>query len=235
MNPRLSSSQKSTSFPKEYLDQIKDVFKQNFQERLLSKQLGTELLIDGRLFPEEVLFKVSIKVPHQLSQPSIEISMDCSPKNLDATDRINNCIDAAASFLTEYIELNGEAEFPLFWTPFEFDKKEVFMQYSTANSDLEAEADRLLAAANQDSDKAVMVDYGYESEDALDHVAELLGSEVTEKDIEKAKAELQNMENLQAKAGSASSSVATQVDITKSLHDFDSNQNFGVVDDLKLH
>lgn len=193
MNPRLSSSQKSTSFPAEYLEQIKAVFQQNFQE----KTPQAEIIVEGRIYPEEVLFKVGLAYPKQLAQPSIEISMNSSPKDLDANERILNCIDAAASFLTEYIDKTNQdedPEFPLYWTPFKFEKKEVFMQFSTGNTSLEAQADQILQAAaalnpsksNKNSDSlsiessdqaSDMVDYGYESEDALDHLSDTFDSE----------------------------------------------------------
>jgi hypothetical protein len=89
--------------------------------------------------------------------------MDYNPKEKDALERIHNCIDAAASMMADYFELEEEAEFPRTWQEYPFQGKSVFLQFTTENSDLEAQANALLG---EDSDALVLEE---ESNDALAH------------------------------------------------------------------
>jgi hypothetical protein len=140
MKPRLNSSKKWTAFPKDYLQQIEDVFKQNFGAQLG----GAKLVIEGRIYTEEILLRVGFQEKGRLTQPNFEVSMNYKQKQADAVQRIHDCIDAAASMMDEYFNTDGEAEFPLIWKEYDFNKQKLYLQFSTVNSSLEAEADKLL-------------------------------------------------------------------------------------------
>lgn len=158
MQPRLKSSKKWTAFPQEYVAQIETVFQENF-----SDLLGTnKLVIEGRIYPAEVMLRVGIKQEGRLRQSNFEVSMDYDPKKKDAVDRIHNCIDAAASMMMDYFENEDESEFPRSWQEFPFQGHKLFLQYTTENPDLEAQADALLG----EDEKALVLEEE-ESEDAL--------------------------------------------------------------------
>lgn len=140
MNPRLKSSKKWTSFPKEYSDQILTVFTENFAQYL---DQG-ELIIEGRIYPEEILLRVGYLEKGRLAQANFEISMNYSQEDQDAVKRIHNCVDAAASMMLEYLENDGEVDFPYLWKEVPFEGKNLFLQFNTENSSLEAEANKLL-------------------------------------------------------------------------------------------
>lgn len=147
MNPRLKSSKKWTAFPKEYSDQIHAVFNENFAQYLQK----AELIIEGRIYPAEIMLRVGFLEAGRLSQANFEISVGYSAEKKDTLQRIHNCIDAAASLMLEYFEGQKEdatpAEFPYIWKEISFEGFKVFFQFTTENSNLEAEANRLLGLA----------------------------------------------------------------------------------------
>lgn len=162
MNPRLKTSKKWTEFPPEYLKQIEDVFSQNFKPRLGKAQL----IVNGRIYPEEILLRVGLRQPGELKQSNFEVSISYSPKKKDALERIHNAVDAAASMLDEHFEnITNETEssFPMVWQEYDFDGRHVYLQYTTVNTELEAKADELLGETFEE-----MVAEMKETEDALE-------------------------------------------------------------------
>lgn len=160
MQPRLKSSKKWTAFPKEYTQQIESVFMENF-----AKQLGgSKLIIEGRIYPEEIALRVGFLEQGRLKQANFEVSMDHKAGSEQAVERIHNCIDAAASMMMDYFENDGEVEFPGVWKAYPFQEQTIYLQFSTENSDLEAAADKLLGA---DEEGLVHGDDESEDEDAL--------------------------------------------------------------------
>jgi hypothetical protein len=172
MNPRLKTSKKWTAFPKEYQDQIQTVFMETFEKYLKN----SKLIVEGRIYTEEVLLRVGVLEQGRLSQANFEVSMNYSTKTKDAVERIHDCIDAAASMMNDYFESAGEVEFPRTWQEFEFNKKPLFLQFSTVNSDLEAQADALLGQTFEE-----MVQEDKDNEDALNRAEEHIEVEGEEK------------------------------------------------------
>ncbi len=157
MQPRLKSSKKWTAFPSEYSEQIETVFKENF-----AKQLSAgKLIIEGRIYPEEILLRVGLNEKGKLAQANFEVSMDSSPSKKDAVERIHNCIDAAASMMLEYFENDGDVEFPRVWQEYPFQGQALYLQYSTENTDLEAQANALLG---DDAEEALVHEEDTEEE-----------------------------------------------------------------------
>jgi hypothetical protein len=136
----MKSSKKWTTFPKEYSEQIEGVFRENFAAYMDE----ASLVIEGRIYPEEVLLRVGYKKDKELRQANFEISMNYSQTDQDAVERIHNCVDAAASMMMEYLEKEGDVDFPYVWKEYPFQNKKIYLQFTTENSELEAEADRLL-------------------------------------------------------------------------------------------
>lgn len=63
------------------------------------------------------------------------------------TDRLFSCIDIIGSLMEEYFEageLIDVIDIPLHWKGYEFEGETIYLQYSTVNTRLEEEADRLL-------------------------------------------------------------------------------------------
>lgn len=159
MQPRLKTSKKWTSFPKEYTAQIKTVFEENFE----ADRDGQAITVEGRIYPGEVLLRVGLAQPGRLRQSNFEVSLEYNAKNKDALERIHNAVDAVASMMADYFEDEEKADLPLAWQEFPFQGKTVFLQFSTVNSDLEKQADALLGIKDED----LVVDAEEHDEDAL--------------------------------------------------------------------
>lgn len=140
MEPRLKNSKKWTPFPKEYADQIRGVFEENFAAHLGDARI----LIEGRIYTEEVLLRVGHVKKDRLAQANFEVSMNYSPKEKDALQRIHNCVDAAASMMMDYFENEGEVDFPKSWKAYPFQDETIYLKFTTENAELEAQADALL-------------------------------------------------------------------------------------------
>lgn len=147
MIPRLKSSHKWTSLPPELCTQISDVFSETFASEA---KIG-KFVVEGRIYGQELLVRVGYLENGRLRQVNFEVSIDFNANKQNALELIHFAIDCAASFLQEYFAAEGEIEqFPRTWKAFTIDKKDVFIQVTTVNTHLEAEADRLLGKSADD-------------------------------------------------------------------------------------
>lgn len=174
MNPRLSSSKTWTHFPEEFLEQVQDLVAETFEDHLID---GASLHLEGRIYQEEILFRLGIKVDGQLKQNNFEVSAQYHPQTQNTKKIMYHCIEAAASMMGEFFDwynrpestddsASEEIDFPREWTEFNFEGIPLFMQYSTVNTHLEAEANRLLGTSNSE------LVHSINSEDALDFTVE---------------------------------------------------------------
>ncbi len=146
MNPRLKTSKKWTAFPAEYAKQIQNVFNESFAEYLEA----AEILIEGRIYPGEIMLRVGYLEAGRLSQANFEVSMAYSQQEQDAIQRIHNCVDAAASLMMDYLENEGEVDVPYTWKEISFQGSKIYVQFTTENSSLEAQANALLGVSEAD-------------------------------------------------------------------------------------
>ncbi len=160
MTPRRASSKKWTQFPQDFIDQVTSVFKETF-----AASLGAStLIIDGRIYPEELVLRVGIREVGRLKQSNFEVSTDYEADVPESLDRIHCLVDVAASMMLEFFESEGEAEFPFVWKEYPYKGKPLYLQTSAENTDLEAEANAFLGLAAD----GLLNDEGT-TEDALDH------------------------------------------------------------------
>lgn len=143
MNPRKKDSKKWSKLPTEFTNQIKTVFEENFNTPLQ----GKKFVIEGRIYPSEVILRAGINYPGELRFHNFEVSLDHSKVEQDAIEKIHIAVDALASLLVDYFADEDEDkpnEWPLTWHEYPFEKQKIWIQYSSENPDLEAEANRLL-------------------------------------------------------------------------------------------
>ena len=141
MHPRLKTSKKWTPLPKEFLKQIESVFKQTFKA-----QIGTgKVITDGRIYPEEILVSVGLKAAATgLKQSNFEISIEYKKNKDNVLNLLNLSVDVAASLFEQYFAAEDDQDFPRIWQEFDVDNRPVYVQYTTTNTDLENEANKLL-------------------------------------------------------------------------------------------
>lgn len=162
MNPRLGTSIKWTPLPTEFAEKVRKVFADNFK---VEAENG-EFVVEGRIYPEEIVVRIGYLEKGRLKQVNFEASSAYSKEAKNAFDKLYLCVDAIASMMEEAFEAEDDVEFPLHWREYDFEGEPVFLQYSTVNSQLEAEANRILGLAGDGLLKEEFIDD--ENKDAMD-------------------------------------------------------------------
>lgn len=137
MEPRLKSSTQWTPFPEDFITEILKMVKKTFPTMVAQG----DFLAEGRIYKDEVLFRLGFLESGRLRQLNFETSLPASQKH--ALAQINASIDAAATMLQTYIE-EPETDFPRDWKEVGFGNKKVYMRLSTVNTKLESDADTIL-------------------------------------------------------------------------------------------
>ncbi|MBC7741256.1 MAG: hypothetical protein H7061_03605 [Bdellovibrionaceae bacterium] len=171
MIPRKKESKKWTNLPADFSKQIKTVFEQNFKAHLGPKRLRVE----GRIYLSEIVLRVGISTPGELRYQNFEVSLDHSKEKQDAIAQIHIGVDAIASLMVEYFENAENHEMPFVWQEYPFEKQKIWLQYSSENPDIEAEANRLLGL----KDEAALLKETEEEMEALG----LTREEITDDDL----------------------------------------------------
>lgn len=147
MNPRLATSIKWTELPSEFADKVRKVFADNFK----TEAAAGRFIVEGRIYPEEIIVRIGYLENGRLKQVNFEASSAYSKEKGNSFDKLYLCVDAIASMMEEAFEseTGEDLDFPLHWREFDFEGQQVFLQHSTVNSELEAEANRILGEANE--------------------------------------------------------------------------------------
>lgn len=163
MNPRYKTNSQWTEFPGDLNSQICDIFKQSFATELGST---TEVKVTGRVYSKEIILRVGLHKKGELRYHNFEVSIDHTNEESKVVENVYLAVDAIASLMAEYFENDEDVELPYSWMEYPFNGKKVWLQFSTENPDLEAEANKLLGL---DDDDALLKNADIErSEDALD-------------------------------------------------------------------
>lgn len=157
MNPRNPSSQKWTDLPAEFRQKAAQVFAQNFTEE---SQQG-EFLIDGRIYPSEIVVRAGFREPGRLKQTNFEVSID-HRADQSAMEKLFLGIDVLGTvFETHFEHLRedevDDVEYPVNWEEFDFEDSKVFLRFSTVNTTLEDEADRILGLSQAAGEEAALL------------------------------------------------------------------------------
>lgn len=150
MRPRLKSSKKWASLPQEQIEQIQAVFAESFKKALQGGQVTTQ----GRIYPEELIIQVSYSPLTSIKTSHFEASIGYDKDKENITSLIYLTVDCIGSMMHEYFFNNKSKNknskepehlsWPPTWEAFTFEGKEVFLQYSTINIELENKANELL-------------------------------------------------------------------------------------------
>ncbi len=142
MQARRIDSIKWTPLPEELSSSIEQIFKEHFSSNLK----GKNVLVEGKIYPAELLFHFSFGEKGLLKQNNFWISVDLTKKEADALEQIHICVDATAAIVEEFFESEEAMDLPPTWKLFKFEKKEVYFCYSTENTELERKANELLGS-----------------------------------------------------------------------------------------
>jgi len=145
MEPRLPFSSKWTPIPKELAHQITEVFEETFSSYLKKGRICTE----GRIYLREVLLRVGYWEKGRLKQNNFQVSIEYNRDKDNMVKMIHLGVDCIASLLEQFFAAPKEEDFPHTWTRFEVEGREVFLQYNTENSELEAAADEILGEGEE--------------------------------------------------------------------------------------
>ena len=181
MTPRDPSSKNWTALPLEFREKAALVFIQNFKKE---SEEG-EFFVEGRIYPNEIVMRAGYIEKNRLKQTNFEVSMEHSPSE-KALDKLFHGIDVLGSvFETHFEHLREEeiddVDYPVNWQEFDFDDQQVHLRFSTANTRLEAEANKLLGV--DDGEALFVEDKSALENDALEHalIDTELASQVSEK------------------------------------------------------
>jgi len=156
MEPRLANSKKWTPLPLELQTLIRGVLAETLSSPAQASLGAGKWIVEGRLFDHEMLLRIGYLPKGSLKQNNFEVSIAYKEKPMEV---IHTALDAAGSLFHDFLEAarsaDGEVhaedlsledllDLPRVWKQFKFNETEVWMQYSTVNSELEAQADALL-------------------------------------------------------------------------------------------
>lgn len=143
MQPRQETSTRWTAFPPELKSQIQDVFREHFVQRLAQH----ELVIEGRIFPEELCLRVGFLQTKTQLQSNFEGSVDIATGGADAVAKIHLLVDFLATTIEAHTLEEASEQLPLTWAEHQFENQTVYLQYNRENSDLTRQANELLGIA----------------------------------------------------------------------------------------
>lgn len=143
MEPRLKTSTKWSPFPEELCQLAASSLHDRFDPDYDTEK--AQFVVQGRIYQEEILGRFGLNIVGQLKQPNFEISLDFDPEKEKALDLIQKSMDVVDHLWTELFEDDLEdTELALLWQTMVFEGRTWYFRYSTVNTRLEVEADRLL-------------------------------------------------------------------------------------------
>lgn len=159
MESRKHSKTKSSPLPLDYLKMVEEVFTTNFQDglkALASIQPEPRFEASGAVFGDEILLTITLSHKDQLAATSAHASCDFDPtaSSPTAEQLLALCVDAIGSFYAQFLSdphfkdiellqqltqesLSAIENAPFEWTPFTFEKRQVFLRVDKANPKLE--------------------------------------------------------------------------------------------------
>ena len=159
MQPRLKTSKISTDLPKDLLKQMKDIFVETFSDHLKK----AKVIVDGRIYPNEVLLRIGATKEKEIRQINFLVSMDYKAGKDKVMDFVQVGFDVLATLFDDYFENQDDNDLPRQWAEMNAEGKKVYILYSGVNDKLEDEADKLLGIKKAGS--FVKEHEGYDADD----------------------------------------------------------------------
>ncbi|MBX7231839.1 MAG: hypothetical protein K1X29_07110 [Bdellovibrionales bacterium] len=143
MEPRSQTSARWTPLPKDFIQQVNEALIKSFTNQAKKGSF----IIEGRIYPKELLVRIGFLEKGRLHQQNFEISIDYLPGKDDAYKTLGLAVDVGATMLEELFSSENDLDFPRLWQSFQIEGRDVYIQFSSINSRLETEAEKLLSLA----------------------------------------------------------------------------------------
>ena len=177
MESRRSTGKKWTPIPADFSKQVINALRDSFKDEIKSGKF----VFEGRIYPDELVIRVGYIENGRLRQTNFDVSVDYKPGRDDTYKLLGIAVDVGATMLDELFSTVEDADFPRVWQPFEVEGKQVYMQFSSENSELDREADKILG---QGEDSLVREGEDDEAQKELDAIKSQLGVADVESDFE---------------------------------------------------
>jgi hypothetical protein len=141
LRPHKKNSVKWTALPAEFLEQIEAVFNEGFKNQLADYQVR----VQGRIYPEELLLRLTCSRPGELKQHNFTLSRHYLVNKDNALEQIHQAVDALGELLATFLaDESMTTDWPRDWQEISEQAKATYFVYSTENRDLEEQANQLL-------------------------------------------------------------------------------------------
>jgi len=162
MTPRIETKSPWTPFPTELQDLICEVFTERYADEYDLE--GYHFIAQGRIYATEILLRVGLNNPNQLKQHNFELSVIYDKETEKALEVIQGSLSVLEPSFEELLEEDfADEDYDRYWSPIKGAKAMAHLRYSTINTELEEEADRLLSEYEK---KLVYGDTDYEDEES---------------------------------------------------------------------
>lgn len=151
MKPRKDESlaKKYQPLPKDFCELAEATFKEAFESQLAGRKLD----ISGRLYPGEIVVRLSLGSKKDLKNHNFSVSVDHTQENSNALEQMHLGIDILASFLEDFLQAQADKEeldLPMDWHVYEVEGQQIYLIYDTVNDNLEAQANELLGISENE-------------------------------------------------------------------------------------
>ena len=136
-----SKTKKYSGLPADFSNLMKECIQSLEEAKLWSEK---NLEVSGRIYPEELIVKFSLKEPGMIRCENFSASLDFDGEAKNLVEKAQVAMEALSSMMEQYYASTEEMDLPEDWHSYKFDKEEIFLMYSTENDDLEAQANALL-------------------------------------------------------------------------------------------
>lgn len=167
----------TTSLPKDFLRAVTDLFNKQFNK----ERTGSEFLVYGDLYMDEVLLCVSLTNAKSLLAATVYTSLDLpsgvSEKPEQVTEKLKSMVDLTASWFGQSFTdakakgiegvLESLRDQPDAWQELTWEKEQMFVRLNRENRTLEHAAERFLKekGIDPDSDEFLVEDGDFEDDD----------------------------------------------------------------------
>lgn len=170
LSPRNEENKSFSLLPPELLETILEIFKDTFQE----ESTKGDFFCLGQVHQGEILLRLGYVEKGSIKQVNFDTSIDVEPNEPHVTDLLDELIVGTKELFINYFKNKNLEDFSYYWNPLETSKNHaIFYKYDATNTQLEAEANKLLGEENLDSS---LIHGDMEESEEIEKIIESLNS-----------------------------------------------------------